>query len=210
MGKGFGIKIEVLDDLPLHEWRHLKGEGTHWRNGFYLPEQLLRAGAVIQTCCLKTHRFGGHFTMSLKNSVGLVAKTLPGQSYDFMTELHTSRHQRSMIAEINHEYPIDLVVMDALAGFTQGGPEKGKIITPGLMLAATDRVAIDAVGIAILREYGTTEEVSRGRIFDLEQIKRAGELGVGVKGSGEVEIIPLTDETRPFAEQLTRVLEEEE
>jgi len=34
----------------------------------------LEAEKVVQTCCLKTHRFGGHFTLSLKNSVGLVAK----------------------------------------------------------------------------------------------------------------------------------------
>jgi len=55
---------------------------------------------LVQTCCLKTHRFGGHFTLSLKNSVGLAAKRVPEDSYNYMSELHGSPHQRRMIAEI--------------------------------------------------------------------------------------------------------------
>ncbi len=58
--------------------------GTHWLRGFYLSKVVLEADVVIQTCCLKTHGFGGHFTMSLKNSVGLVAKKMPGGVYDYM------------------------------------------------------------------------------------------------------------------------------
>jgi uncharacterized protein (DUF362 family) len=95
------VDIVVLDELPSSGWSHITREGTHWRTGFFLPEQLLSSGAVVQTCCLKTHRFGGHFTLSLKNSVGLVAKTLPGNDYDYMRELHSSPFQRQMIAEIN-------------------------------------------------------------------------------------------------------------
>lgn len=207
--KTFGYGIGVLEELPHDAWVHQKKEGIHWRNGFYIPEQIVSAGAVIQTCCLKTHRFGGHFTLSLKNSVGLVAKTVPGLDYDFMTELHTSRYQRSMIAEINQAYPVELVLMDAISGFSQGGPESGKKIHPGLMLASADRVAIDAVGVALLRENDTTEEVSRGNIFDLEQIRRAGELGVGIRVPDEVEIIPLTKETEPVATRLSGILRQE-
>jgi uncharacterized protein (DUF362 family) len=83
--------------------------------------------------------------MSLKNSVGLIAKRVPGVNYDFMGELHSSPHQRLMISEINKFYRTDLVVMDATDGFTTGGPDKGKIIHPEVFIAGTDRVAIDAV-----------------------------------------------------------------
>ena len=41
-----------------------------------------------------------------------------------------------------------------------------------MVLAGTDRVALDAVGVAILRMFGTTREVSRGRVFEQEQIAR--------------------------------------
>jgi uncharacterized protein (DUF362 family) len=204
-----GAEITVLDDLSSRQWRHVAGMGTHWKQGFWLPEQLLQAGVVVQTCCLKTHRFGGYFTLSLKNSVGLVAKIVPGLSHNFMTELHTSPAQRLMIAEINQAYPVDLVVMDAIDGFVRGGPEEGDKVSPGLLLGGKDRVAIDATGVALLREFGTTPDVARGRIFGLEQIARAGELGVGVQTPGEVKIIPLTEESRLSAEQLTGILERE-
>ncbi|GAH80826.1 unnamed protein product, partial [marine sediment metagenome] len=32
------------------------------------------AECIIETCCLKTHMYGGKFTISLKNAVGLVNK----------------------------------------------------------------------------------------------------------------------------------------
>ena len=75
------------------------------------------AEAVVQTCNLKTHRFGGHFTLSLKNSVGLAAKRVPGEGYNYMTELHSSRHQRRMIAEINAAYAPALIVLDGVEAF---------------------------------------------------------------------------------------------
>ena len=81
---------------------------------------VLAADGVVQTCCLKTHRYGGHFTMSLKNTVGLVAKRVPGESYDYMTELHGSPHQRLMIAEANAAYTPDLIVLDIKLGEMEG------------------------------------------------------------------------------------------
>jgi uncharacterized protein (DUF362 family) len=209
MLRPIGTDIVELDDLPSDQWQHINGNETHWKEGFWLPKQLLQAGVVIQTCCLKTHRFGGHFTLSLKNSVGLVAKTVPGKSHNFMTELHTSPYQRLMIAEINMAYQVDFVILDALEAFVSGGPEQGKRASPGLILAGRDRVAIDAAGVALLREYGTTPEVSRGRIFGLDQISRATELGIGIRTPGDVEIIPLDKESGEDAERLTSILEQE-
>jgi len=40
--------------------------------------------------------------------------------------------------------------MDGIKAFISGGPEKGELIEPNLLLASEDRVAIDAVGVAIL------------------------------------------------------------
>ena len=56
-------------------------EGTHWKKGFAFARPVLESGAIVNTCCLKTHSFGGHFTLSLKNSVGMVAKYVPGDSF---------------------------------------------------------------------------------------------------------------------------------
>ncbi len=132
--------------------------------------------------------------MSLKNSVGMVAKYDPDDGYNYMSELHSSRHQRLMIAEINAAYEPAFVIMDGIAGFSKGGPDTGTLIEPGIMLASRDRVALDAAGVAILRIYGTTSEVSAGRIFGQEQIARAAELGLGASSPYEVEVVAVNEE----------------
>ncbi len=163
-------RLVALDELAADEWEMIEVEGGHWKQGFPFPRLVREADKVVQLCCLKTHRYGGHFTMSLKNSVGLVAKFLPGESYNYMSELHTSPLQRTLIAEINAAYDPDLVIMDGVEAFVRGGPANGDLVAANVMLAGTDRVALDAVGVALLRHFGTTDEVSRGAIFEQEQI----------------------------------------
>ena len=99
-----GFSTVILDELERTGWKEIQAPGLHWSRGFFIASIVARADRVVQTCCLKTHRFGGHFTLALKNSVGLVAKRVPGVNYDFMGELHSSPHQRLMIAEINSRW----------------------------------------------------------------------------------------------------------
>jgi len=207
LGKELGAKVVVFDDLAAGDWEYLKHSDSHWAQGFAVPRLLRKAGGVVQTCCLKTHRFGGHFTLSLKNSVGLAAKTVPGDSYNFMHELHSSPDQRRMIAEINTAYHPDLIVLDGIQAFTNGGPEEGKLVTSNVILAGTDRIAIDAVGVALLRYYGTTKEVSRGAIFDQEQIARAVQLNLGVKSPKQIELITGERESDDYAKQIRDILD---
>ena len=131
LSKNLGFSAIVLDELDRTGWREIQAPGLHWSRGFFISAIFSRADRIVQTCCLKTHRFGGHFTMSLKNSVGLIAKRVPGVNYDFMGELHSSPNQRLMIAEINKFYHTDLVLMDATDGFATGGPDNGKLDSPG-------------------------------------------------------------------------------
>ncbi len=192
----YGAETIVLDRET--EW--VRFDADHWKNGFLFAGAFYRADHIIQTCCLKTHRFGGHFTLSLKNSVGMVARYWNG--HDYMAELHRSPNQRKMIAEINIAYSPFLVIMDAIEGFSEGGPDKGKLIRPELLIAGRDRVAVDAVGVALLRIHGTIPEVSRGDVFDQEQIKRAAELGIGVSSPEEIEIISLNTEAEEISEKI--------
>ena len=144
--------------------------------------------------------------MSLKNSVGMVAKYVPGDDVNYMRELHSSAHQRRMIAEINVAYSPALVVVDGVEAFVTGGPESGKRVWAEVVLAGTGRVAIDAVGVAILRHFGTTPEVSRGPIFDQEQIARAVELGLGVDAPENIQLLTDDPESQAYAEQIRQVL----
>ena len=199
----------VLDEVAKEEWLKVDHGGTHWLRGFYIAKLFTEAAKVVQTCCLKTHRFGGHFTMSLKNSVGLVAKKVPSSLYDYMWELHGSPYQRDMIAEINKHYKPDLIIMDGIKAFVDGGPERGKEVQPNLMLASGDRVALDAVGVAILRSYGATSHIMKGGIFELDQLRRASELGIGVKSASEIRLTPLNEECREYATNVVDILERE-
>jgi uncharacterized protein (DUF362 family) len=207
MGKEFEAKVVVFDDLGPDDWEIIKQGDSHWEKGFALPRMVRKAGGIVQTCCLKTHRYGGHFTLSLKNSVGLAAKVVPGNSYNFMRELHSSPHQRHMIAEINTAYKPDLVVLDGIQAFTNGGPDTGKLVQANVILAGTDRVAIDAVGVALLRHFGTTPEVSQGAIFDQEQIARAVQLKIGVTSPKQIELVTDDRESAEFAKQIRAVLD---
>jgi uncharacterized protein (DUF362 family) len=206
LSQKLGFDVVVLDSEKAERWQKVERGDTHWLRGFYLSKAFLEADKVVQTCCLKTHRFGGHFTLSLKNSVGLVAKRVPGVIYDYMWELHATPNQRLKIAEINAHYKVDLIVMDGIKAFVSDGPEKGKTVEPGLILASSDRIAIDAVGVAILRMSGATKEVTSGRIFELEQISRASELGVGARSPADVKLVPLNSGAEAEAPAINEIL----
>jgi len=205
----FGLETVVFEDLGSEDWLPADIPGSHWARGFSLARPCLEAGAVVQTCNLKTHRFGGHFTLSLKNSVGLAAKAVPGEGYNYMTELHNSPAQRAMIAEINAAYSPALIVLDGVEAFTSGGPEAGNRVEAQVVLAGVDRIAVDAVGVAILRDLGTTANVRRGRIFEQEQIARAVELGLGVQQPEALTILSDDEPGRAYADQLRPILEGE-
>jgi uncharacterized protein (DUF362 family) len=209
LSRQLGFQLLNLDSADPEDWYDVQAEGLHWKHGFKIAKVFIDADKVVQTCCLKTHRFGGHFTMSLKNSVGLIASHPRGIPYDYMRELHSSPYQRLMIAEINKFYSTDLILMDATQGFSHGGPDQGTLIKPGLFLASSDRVAIDAVGVALLRLYGTTPEVTRGRIFEQEQIAHAANLGIGVNSPEKMELVPLDDHSQKAADTIRKILDEQ-
>lgn len=202
LAEKLGFNIINLEEVGPEGWVKLEPEDTHWSQGFHFARIYREAESAVQTCCLKTHGYGGHFTLSLKNSVGLV----PLAGYPYMGELHSSQYQRQMIAEINTAYSPDLVVMDGVEAFVDGGPDHGTRVEAGVMLGATDRVAIDAVGVAILRLLGTTDEVSRGSIFEQDQIARAAELGIGVSSAKEIQLVTGDAESGAFAMKVREIL----
>ena len=203
-----GFRAVVLDETAPEGWAEERLPGGHWSRGVLFPRLFQEADLVVQTCCLKTHRYGGHFTMSLKNSVGMVAKYSPRDNYNYMGELHGSSYQRQMIAEINQLYRPTMVVLDGLEGFTDGGPESGTLVKPQVMLLGADRLAVDAVGVAILRMHGGNATISRGRVFDQEQIARAARLGLGAQGADQIDLVTDDPESRKTADRVRQALKQ--
>jgi uncharacterized protein (DUF362 family) len=198
--KKLDIPIINFEDLPTTEWIRIQPPGSHWRNGVLVARPVVVSPCVVTTCCLKTHGYGGVFTMSLKLSVGVTHKKN-------MTELHSSiLSMRKMIAEINTAYRPALVVLDGIDVFVDKGPSHGPIKQGNVILAGTDRIAIDAVGIAVLKELGSNKAIMNKKIFEQEQISRAVELGLGVSRPENIEIVTDDEAGRQYAERLKGVL----
>jgi uncharacterized protein (DUF362 family) len=200
----FGFLIVNLETVSRDEWVMKNPKGNHWKDGFLFAKVYDEAECVIETCCLKTHMYGGHFTLSMKNATALV----PRVGYKYMTELHSSPNQRKMIAEINAAYNWDIIIMDGVLAFVDGGPMEGTLKEANVFVAGTDKIAIDAVGVALLRMLGTTPEVSRGPIFKQEQIARAVELGIGISSFQDIEFVTDSAQSEQLVERIKREFEE--
>jgi len=136
--------------------------------GVHVPGLLDRADKLILLPCLKTHSYA-QYTGALKLSIGFM-KPLERVS------LH-ARHLQEKIAELNLVIKPDLVVMDGRKCFINRGPSEGDVEEPGLVLASTDRVAIDIEGIKIIQGYkgNSLEGIDP---MEMTQIKLSMEMGI--------------------------------
>jgi len=198
------VHVIDFDDLEQKDWVEFKPRQSHWENGFRIARPIIEAECLISTCCLKTHQFGGVFTLSLKLHVGVVPTFRHG--YQYMGELHQSPFQEEMIAEINQPFSPDIIVLDGIDAFTDGGPATGKRAKGNIFLASTDRVAIDAVGVAVLKAMGSNAAIMQPKIFDQRQIARASALGIGVSSASEIDIISADQESMEFSAEAAQIL----
>ncbi len=200
IAKKLGVGLINFEELPPEGWVRMRPEKSHWKDGFDVAKPVLDSKCIVTTCCLKTHGFGGVFTMSLKLSVGILHKRN-------MNELHSSvLNMRKMIAEINQVYTPSLVLLDAIEAFVDGGPGHGTRKRADVIVAGTDRIAIDAVGISILKHLGSNNDIMKNKIFEQEQIARAAELGIGVTRPEDIEITTDDEEGRRYADSLMKIL----
>jgi uncharacterized protein (DUF362 family) len=208
LARQLDLNLLALEELAApDQWRVAEISGWHWSKGVYVPRFLDENARVVQICNVKTHRFGGVFSASLKNSVGLIGKrNHDSPPHNYMQELHASPHQCLMIAEINQLYEPALLVMDAAQTIVSGGPEGGDLAAPGLFAVATDRVALDAVAVAILRIHGAEQPIRRTDIFDHAQILRAVELKLGAGSPDELALLAQDSESRNAALQIQAVM----
>jgi uncharacterized protein (DUF362 family) len=204
--KKLNVEVVNFDDLGEKDWVEFKPKGSHWPNGFRIARPVLESEYLVSTGCLKTHQYGGIFTLSLKLHVGVVPTGRQG--FDYMRQLHSSPHQRRMIAEINEPFQPDLVIMDGIEAFTDGGPATGKRARGNVMWASSDRVAVDAVGVALLKNLGSNESIMGRRIFEQEQIARAVELGLGASSPSEIKVVPADQKSQGYCDRVAKILDQ--
>ncbi|MGW8266495.1 MAG: DUF362 domain-containing protein [Longimicrobiales bacterium] len=201
LASDLGFGIVNYDEIPDNEWVHFQPRGTHWPEGFHLPRHVVESEYNVSTCCLKTHGSGGVFTMSLKLSVGLTPKSI-------RRPMHRSPDMRRMIAELNQGYQPQLIIMDGVEAFTDGGPSRGELAQANVMIAGTDRVAVDAVGLAVLKELGSNDAIMGTPIFQQEQVARAVEVGLGIQDPEEIELVSDDEAGTAYATRLKGILAE--
>lgn len=200
------VRILDFDTLSENDWVKVDAADSHWRNGFRVARPILEAECLVSTGCLKTHQFGGVFTMSLKLHVGVVPTTRNG--YDYMAELHGSPFQQELIAELNAPFSPDLVVLDGVEAFVDGGPATGKRVRGEVILAATDRVAADAVGLAVLKHLGSNAAVMERPIFAQKQIARAVALGLGATSPEAIDLVAADPSSQDYRDKVAAILAE--
>jgi len=198
------VRVMDFDGLGDDDWIECKPKDSHWKNGFRVARPILEAECLVSTCCLKTHQFGGVFTMSLKLHVGVVPTFRHG--FQYMSELHQSPYQQEMIAEINAPFSPDMVLLDGIDAFVDGGPATGKRAKGNVVLASHDRVAIDAVGLAILKHLGGNRDIMGRKIFEQRQIFRAAQLGIGAKSSSDIDLVAANTKSKDYQNRINEIL----
>jgi uncharacterized protein (DUF362 family) len=200
LAKEAGFELLNLEDLPATDWVHFDPRANHWRNGFDVARPVVEAQYMVWVCCLNADS-EAVFAMSLKHGIGAVHRDLMGELYSAEeADMHM------MIAEANQAFRPQVIVMDGVDVFVDGGPARGQVATAGVVIGGTDRIAVDAVGLAILKHLGSTEVIMSRRIFEQDQIRRAVELGLGVGKPGQIDIVTGDAESREYADALRRIL----
>ena len=211
MAEELGFGFINLAELPREDWVMINPPDTRWKSdiyplgpGFPFARPVLEAGAVVSVCCLKTHANGGGITMSLKNSVGMVATRIPGDehAYNYMIHILHDGNTPRKIVEINLAYQPALIVLDGVDAFNSGGPDIGHKVSPRVVMAATDRIAIDALGVAVLKMFGA----NLARVSRVYQILHAIKLGLGVDSPEKIHILTDDETSARFAQELRAFL----
>jgi len=183
-------------------WRLMQPTGWEetWldEGGILAMEAILEADHFINMPVLKDHRWAV-FSLAMKNLIGAIGD----DSRDPMhyTENEPDRLSRD-IAILNVPFSPLINIIDGTMALVNGGPEgilsDALFTTPGVILASSDRVAIDALGVAFLKRELSGVEVTEpddaqaflaaDDIWSLPQIVHGIDLGLGVGSADDVEL----------------------
>jgi uncharacterized protein (DUF362 family) len=165
--------------LDEHDWVKVDfPRGKYMKSGS-IGKPLLDRGKTILAPCLKTH-FLARYTGSMKLFVGWL-------KHAERIRMHM-RNLEPKIADIASYFNPDLIVMDARTCFITGGPASGVCSSPKLILASGDMVAIDVEGVRAIQCCNAENKLQMD-VWDIPQIRRAVEIGLGAKSDSDIEII---------------------
>ncbi len=116
--------------------------------------------------------------------VSLGLKGLMGIIWD-RRYFHSKVDINQAIADLNSEVRVDLTILDASRALVSGGPTgPGRIEYPKTIVAGTDPVAVDAMGVSLVKWYGQSFSGAQ-----VKHIAAAHEMGLGTLNLKNVEIL---------------------
>jgi len=142
LARELNVELIPFEDRPT-EWVKIKVNGDFLK-AVTMPRSAYEADKIVYLPCMKTHKLA-RYSGALKLALGFVH---PGERRAF----HRSNLEQK-IAEISLCWQPDLIVMDGRKAFVSGGPDKGVLVEPGLILASGDLVAIDIEAMKVLLTY---------------------------------------------------------
>ncbi|MGH7165599.1 MAG: DUF362 domain-containing protein [Nitrospiraceae bacterium] len=174
-----GADVLALEDQP---WVRVEPAGAKALPRYYISKPVYEADVFISLPVVKTHRFA-HYSCSLKNLVGIThPRYRPSLSF-----LSGDWHER--IAELNLACHPHLTIADGTTVMIAGGPTSGTPARADLLLLSGDRVALDAVAVALVRSFGAWPQLMERGVWEQRQIRRAVELKLGVSGPDQIELV---------------------
>ncbi|MFW9786154.1 MAG: DUF362 domain-containing protein [Candidatus Thorarchaeota archaeon] len=180
---GLDVVADELDAdlifLDEHDWVKVKfPRGKYLKSGS-IGKPLLDIQKLVLAPCLKTHFLAG-FTGSMKIFVGWI-------KHSQRIRMH-ARKLQPKIADLASYFKPDLIVMDARTCFVTGGPSSGTCSSPGIILAGGDMVSVDVEGVKIIQCCNAQNKLDMD-VWDIPQIQRAVEIGIGAISDSEIEVI---------------------
>jgi len=165
--------------LDEHEWVKVDfPRGKYLKSGS-IGKPLFDMGKLVLAPCLKTH-FLARYTGSMKLFVGWI-------KHRERLRMHM-RNLEPKIADLASYFNPDLIIMDARTCFITGGPASGQCSSPNLILASGDMVSIDVEGVRTIQCCNAKNKLGMD-VWDIPQIKRAAEIGIGAKNDNDIEIV---------------------
>jgi uncharacterized protein (DUF362 family) len=186
-------------------WMLLQPNGyeSSWSGagGILCMRKILEADHLINVPQCKNHRYA-LFSLSMKCFIGAIGDSSRDPLHFAESIAGSFNPIGRDIAVLNQPFSPLMNILDATTALVNGGPQGDASdavrTTPGLILASTDRVALDAAGVSLIKLELSRTDVSQPDAsqrtldstapFMFPQIVEAGSLGLGATAHDEVEL----------------------
>lgn len=180
--------LDAADELGIElcyfeedDWVTLKPTASKfWPEGIKIPRRIYEADRVILAPIMRPHSTAT-FTISLKLAVGMLDSV--GREW-----LHDGISHYEKLVELNLAYSADLIIADATKILVDKELTPSRIAKPGIIIAGGNRVACDAVCVALMKQFGV-DRVSNRDVLKHEQFVIAKNLDLGSPRLENIEFV---------------------